>query len=956
MPLPGGPSDKYGNRYELRWTIYKFVELITGRLDWIRIEPPGENAIEFRCRTSSGEEEVWQIKRGIAAAGRWTISALSEVLSAFGTLLKATPNLSCVFASEHAAWELSELAERARSARHVDEFTSKFLEPERLRGAWEQIISLWRLDSAGCWQMLRRVRPITISESELVANLDMLLQELLDAPPATSRAVLTQLAIESIHLDLKEPTVTDRLRSEGIRRFPTRKQDRLRDNLLPVLQGIKRTAVLEQIREAIAAKTPNIILGGIPGIGKSTVASQLAAEWSGPVCWIDGGLTSTAAEALDHIGNFLKSRINDSSLVDHLSKGAYRTDSVSKLAARIMASHRGLVIWDSIEKRDSVNLIPVINAMAGDIIGGAQLVTTSDQSLFRETPASASLHVERLTPSEARALILDAYPEARLPDLEASEEVTSGHPYLIRLLCGTAQTLDLHSAVELFQREGANAEAVISRLLAELPDTQKHLLARLCWVGLPFSAQFAISISKSLEDLQALSFRYLVIRYGPETYRVHSIVTKLIRSSTAAAEENAIHKELALLLSQSKTFDWVSLRALLMHATKAGLDDLRKKAAELLLQCALQDWHWPLAKEAAEALVEAGVASYYPHFILGKAARIYGDCKLALNEYAKAETHAKSDYEVNVAKYERAAVLVTLGQDHEAEPIFRALAQSENPVTKAQALVALGLMIAKQRKFDEAVPMVEEAHRITKKTGFIREEADSLHALAKILSDAGRLAEAREHLLTAHKLRLSISKKPGASDIYGWYHLMLEAVEVERRLGNAAGLASAAHACWRCAAASGNIQWEAESAYMLCIADGNIDDEEIQLALSRLRSWAADFAHAPESRLQALNGLILSYWSFDLFTEAIEAILDLMAISIESDLDHPIYAHGPREQGQNPEKILRLPDDVGYLLTVPENIGFDGFMTLISEILSRRPELKQYASMMFGEQRDDKKP
>lgn len=55
MPLPGGPSDKIGNRYELRWVVRQLVELVTGRLGWIRIEPPGDNAIEFRCGRREAE-------------------------------------------------------------------------------------------------------------------------------------------------------------------------------------------------------------------------------------------------------------------------------------------------------------------------------------------------------------------------------------------------------------------------------------------------------------------------------------------------------------------------------------------------------------------------------------------------------------------------------------------------------------------------------------------------------------------------------------------------------------------------------------------------------------------------------------------------------------------------------------------------------------------------------------
>ena len=38
MPLPGGPADKIGNRYELWWTVSQFVRIINGEVESIRIE------------------------------------------------------------------------------------------------------------------------------------------------------------------------------------------------------------------------------------------------------------------------------------------------------------------------------------------------------------------------------------------------------------------------------------------------------------------------------------------------------------------------------------------------------------------------------------------------------------------------------------------------------------------------------------------------------------------------------------------------------------------------------------------------------------------------------------------------------------------------------------------------------------------------------------------------------
>lgn len=171
MPLPGGPSGKLGNRYELRWIVRRLVDLVTGRLEWIRIEPPGEHAIEFRCQTGSGEE-AHQIKRGLSGGGHWTIAALGDVLDGFGTLLATEPGLLCAFGSEHAAPELQELSERARHARDSAEFIARFLDAKTIAKAWTQLQARWGTDERETWQRLRRITVTSVSEQHLQADID----------------------------------------------------------------------------------------------------------------------------------------------------------------------------------------------------------------------------------------------------------------------------------------------------------------------------------------------------------------------------------------------------------------------------------------------------------------------------------------------------------------------------------------------------------------------------------------------------------------------------------------------------------------------------------------------------------------------------------------------------------------------------------------------------------------
>lgn len=41
MPLPGGASDKIGNRFEGYWTVDRILDIINEKLDCIYLEPVG---------------------------------------------------------------------------------------------------------------------------------------------------------------------------------------------------------------------------------------------------------------------------------------------------------------------------------------------------------------------------------------------------------------------------------------------------------------------------------------------------------------------------------------------------------------------------------------------------------------------------------------------------------------------------------------------------------------------------------------------------------------------------------------------------------------------------------------------------------------------------------------------------------------------------------------------------
>ena len=77
MPLKGGASDKFGIRYEGRWTVFNMADVVDERANAIRLEPPAveDEGAEFWVRRGA-LLEYHQVKRQYGTEGRWTIASL----------------------------------------------------------------------------------------------------------------------------------------------------------------------------------------------------------------------------------------------------------------------------------------------------------------------------------------------------------------------------------------------------------------------------------------------------------------------------------------------------------------------------------------------------------------------------------------------------------------------------------------------------------------------------------------------------------------------------------------------------------------------------------------------------------------------------------------------------------------------------------------------------------------
>lgn len=292
MPLTGGPSDKYGARYELRWTAFCLLAVIDETWDSIRLEPPGDDGdgVEF-CLCKGDRREYHQAKRQHGGQGHWTLDALKSTLSHFWNKL-ADPHASCVFVSSHAADQLSELADRARSAASWEEFEQAFLSSNKLSTNFSKLTKCWEGSTRQMvYERLNRIRVRTIDEETLRTSAESRIQSLMEGDPSAVLAGLQQLVLDKVHQALTAQDLWQYLEARGQRRHQwgndphvvaaVESQSRIFLNQLRTRTIAGMLIPREEADRAVQVLTrPSgrkvVMLCGEAGVGKSGLLPQVA--------------------------------------------------------------------------------------------------------------------------------------------------------------------------------------------------------------------------------------------------------------------------------------------------------------------------------------------------------------------------------------------------------------------------------------------------------------------------------------------------------------------------------------------------------------------------------------------------------------------------------------------------------------------------------------------------------
>ena len=367
MPLTGGPAEKFGNRYEGRWTVACLLDVLDERSDSMRLEPPEpeDQGFEFWV-TKQGIREYHQVKRQ-HPSGHWTLPTLAKegVLTNFITRLQ-DPSVRCRFVSGNSAGQLEELSDRARRSASWEEFNETFLSADQSRKDFNRVRdSHPDLPEHEIYERLKRVHTEAISESFLLTTLTSRVSTLVDGDAPTVVDVLAEMASDAVHHKLTAHDIWHHLESREFRRrlwdkdphtlnavaeANQRYLSHLRDQAISqvVLPRLETHTVHGRLKDSDGKD--GVLVTGEAGVGKSGVMLQVVEELlhagSPVVAFRADRLEPT--QLPDSVGEQIGLPGSPANVLAAVAQGGYCVLVIDQLDALSLASGRNTELFECV--------------------------------------------------------------------------------------------------------------------------------------------------------------------------------------------------------------------------------------------------------------------------------------------------------------------------------------------------------------------------------------------------------------------------------------------------------------------------------------------------------------------------------------------------------------------------------------------------------------------------------
>jgi len=493
MPLPGGATDKFGNRYEGLWTVACMVEVLEERADSIRLEPPGNEGkgVEFRLHRGD-KTEYHQVKRQYNKSGRWTLAELEEaprhVLSHFFDKI-GDPHVCCVFVSTQAAYQLDELSDRARRSACFEEFEQEFIKDTKNIKSFENLCDIWntRDNKINAYESLKRINVMTISEDLLRNNVEDRLTTLVDENPANIRDVLAHFALDEVHHELIASDIWDHLKERGyhprqwgkdphvlskVKAQSDRYLSRLHDEI--IAGKIIPREEIKMIFDTINSQdgTRRFLISGEAGVGKSNVIYQVVEMLRGQ-SW---PILAFRVDRLDptqrpeDVGSQLGLPGSPANVLAAISQGCDCVLVIDQLDAISLASGRNPDFFDCIQ--EIINQTQAYPKMRL-LLACRKFDIDNDHRLRRITDKQGTIYVMKINrlPHEIVKRVVDDFGlDARRLNTKQLDLLSI--PLHLRLLSEipentTIGTLDFETARDLYREYWSYKQAVLRERLGQ---------------------------------------------------------------------------------------------------------------------------------------------------------------------------------------------------------------------------------------------------------------------------------------------------------------------------------------------------------------------------------------------------------------------------------------------------------------------------------------------------------
>jgi len=481
MPIPGGTSDKLGNRYETLWATDQLLRIVEGAAQSLVLEPidtDESRGIEFYITESSGSVFYWSVKRQTTRAAGWTIPLLVTQDSRGRSIVKdllahveRNPSHLAVFASTLGAGNFKELQTYATDS---TSFKARLERSVELKQEFnDYLLPICDNDLERARKFLLQTRVFTSDEDQLRERLHFAIRQLLFDERGSSidvdavRGYLGDLLLEFIHRPIDRETILSKLATHAIRRRDWAIEKTVTDQIDVLCDSYVNPLRSEFINGAfIQLGDPNSIIGadgrpvgskilvvGGAGGGKSSVLAttvERLRKSAVPVIPIsfDGPLDGLATTR--GLGQKLNLPESPAIVLAGLSKGGPGVLVIDQLDAVSVAAGRRTELWPLFDiLRREVERYPNLS-----LVVGCRSFDLEHDHRMRKLKAEGTVIVEikSLTEAQIDACLKVAKIDPQTVNLSLKPVIAVPLHLSMYLNLPTSDQVKVHDRDELFDR------------------------------------------------------------------------------------------------------------------------------------------------------------------------------------------------------------------------------------------------------------------------------------------------------------------------------------------------------------------------------------------------------------------------------------------------------------------------------------------------------------------------